>query len=1047
MRIKELKKNNAKRVISILLAALIVFTMIFPEGGIEVQALPGFSESVPGDYLTSKINKYLILKQKAEELSNNINALMGVADISTLTVPNALNDLNECKERMNTLVTQLEEAVRSVRDYYTEQSDVFPFSFTSDQVVSTICSLSDKFGDPSGCRRDYEVYVAQLGAALSDAETAINGKDFILAGRALLEYADAIETMGKNVDASGMTGVESDVNEYNEHFSNSSDYESFSEDDITDADSCFKNLCGYYEWLIGYFKVIDYRDYLFDRQSVKTTEENETQSAILTEERAILKKIDDYTFRDFPKVEKIVREGLLPLLSLVPEKYDPASAASGGAINIKLNKYAGLEAEISAVLLNVEALKATEENKENTNSETVGKLEQTIAGLTSLSGEIRSAVRGFTGYYSGETTDLGFSVSEADVPLRMLSYTENDSAYNKGINAYKGAAGTANFTVERGGEALLSGDCTETMQAFFAYADFIEKMSDLTSGVVRGFKNAINAYDADYSVSSEYQSYDDEQTESAADTFSVIGRYYRWLFDRYVLFDYRDYLSDPGVTVSGKEAVIEKIDYYTFAYYDEARAFIREGLIPRFYMLSDAYKYCGRASAVFGTLQTSLLYNGNDQTLLSNAGTAEGGTLLYALGDNSSSVPSESSFSLVIPKGKEPGTYYVWYKVKADPYYSDSVSQYIEVRISKIPVNLSLSQADWVKGDEGDLPQLTGNAGNGAVSYAYKKRSDDDNAYVDVVPTEPGNYIVRATVAETAHYLGGTATAEFTITEPEPTPGPSSGTGTEPTPGTGTEPTPGPSPAPVIDYQPDYYPEEPKPAEKKDGGLTTTTEVKNPNGTISCVSVIKYKDNITATRETVKDEDGKFLEYKYEYAESKKNGTKLVQTYSEKADGSRSEAIITTTKSGTVTSKIKELTSEGTVISKEEKKYASGKSSLKEVITDADGTIKVVTEDTGASGTHSRAEYTMIASDDGKVVKLSLTKAEVTGKSFKVPDEIRINGQRFVVTEFGDGAFKGVGNKKRVTISVKAETEEEFEKICDMIRAAGAGKKVRFAIN
>lgn len=44
----------------------------------------------------------------------------------------------------------------------------------------------------------------------------------------------------------------------------------------------------------------------------------------------------------------------------------------------------------------------------------------------------------------------------------------------------------------------------------------------------------------------------------------------------------------------------------------------------------------------------------------------------------------------------------------------------------------------------------------------------------------------------------------------------------------------------------------------------------------------------------------------------------------------------------------------------------------------------------------------------------------------------------------GKNAFKGVGDEKRVTISVKAETEEEFEKICDRIRNAGVGKKVKF---
>ncbi len=487
-----------------------------------------------------------------------------------------------------------------------------------------------------------------------------------------------------------------------------------------------------------------------------------------------------------------------------------------------------------------------------------------------------------------------------------------------------------------------------------------------------------------------------------------------------------------------------------------------------------AYEIRKQCPVISVSAGTNLTYTGDEQHLITQ-GSATGGTLKYSLSEN-------GTFSTDIPKGKNVGTYTVYYMVEGNNDYYSSIKYRVSAQINRASPNLSLTQDGWVKGETAKQPVLVGNIGKGNVVYAYKKQNESDDAYKNgEVPTEVGEYVVRATVAETGNSFGGSTTAQFSISAPtteptpdpasgtstEPTPDPASGTSTEPTPdpasGTSTEPTPDPAsgtttdqtseptpastpdplPAPVIDYQSDHYPEEPA-VEKEYEGITTTTIVYNPDGTISYISVTKYKDNSILTRETVRDKEGNFIEYKYTYEETKKNGTKLVQTYSEKADGSRSEAIVTTTKSGTVTSKTKEIMPEGTVISKEEKKYASGKSSLKEVITDADGTIKVVTEDTGASGTHSRAEYTAIASDDGKAVKLSLTKAEVTGKSFKVPDEIRINGQRFVVTEFGDGAFKGVGNKKRVTISVKAETEEEFEKICDMIRAAGAGKKVEF---
>ena len=374
------------------------------------------------------------------------------------------------------------------------------------------------------------------------------------------------------------------------------------------------------------------------------------------------------------------------------------------------------------------------------------------------------------------------------------------------------------------------------------------------------------------------------------------------------------------------------------------------------------------------------------------------------------------------------------------------------------------------------------NSGNGTVTYAYKKQSEDDNAYVDnAVPTELGDYVVRATVAETGNYFGGTATAEFSVTEPAV-----------------STPT----------YQPVYYHEEPKPVEKKGDGRTTATEVKNSDGTISEISVTKLADG-SITRETVRDKDGKFVEYKYEYTRTKKNGTTVVQTFNEKADGAKKETSVTTTKSGTVSTKVKEVTNDGTLISTEGKSYADGRTSLKEATTGKDGVTKVVIEKTDAAGVGVRAEYTSVSKeaaetdisgtvgDDrkdsvvSKGTKISLTSVEATGTTFKLPDEIWVNGQYFVVTKIGKGAlknnkmitkltigenvtrigssafrnmsnlksitvnaanlksigknaFKGVGDKKRVTICIKAESQDKFEKICDMIKAAGAGKKIRF---
>ncbi len=455
----------------------------------------------------------------------------------------------------------------------------------------------------------------------------------------------------------------------------------------------------------------------------------------------------------------------------------------------------------------------------------------------------------------------------------------------------------------------------------------------------------------------------------------------------------------------------------------------------------------------------NLVYTGNPQRLVV-PGTASSGTIKYSLTEN-------GTYSEEIPTGTDAGDYTVYYKVIGRDGVTTLVGSSVSVSIAKKSLELTLSQEGWEKGNTAPDPVLSGKEGDGEVTYAYKKQSEGDSAYVNSVPTEPGDYVVKATVAETANYAGGTATAEFSITEPAVT-------------------------APV--YQPVYYPEEPKPVEKKDDGRTTTTEVKNSDGTISEISVTKLADG-SITRETVRDKDGKFVEYKYEYTWTKKNGTTVVQTLNEKADGSKKETSGTTTKSGTVITRVKELTADGTLISTEGKSYADGRTSLKEATTGTDGVTKVVTEKTDAAGNGVKAEYTSVI-DDAEAksdTKISLTAVEVIGTTFKLPAEIWVNEQYFVVTEIGKGAlknnkavtkltigenvtgigssafrnmtnlksitinasslesigknaFKGVGDKKRVTITNKGVTEAEFEKICKMIRKAGIGKKSEYRI-
>ena len=77
--------------------------------------------------------------------------------------------------------------------------------------------------------------------------------------------------------------------------------------------------------------------------------------------------------------------------------------------------------------------------------------------------------------------------------------------------------------------------------------------------------------------------------------------------------------------------------------------------------------------------ENTLVYNGKDQDLVI-AGSAEGGTMLYALGTDDITAPIDRWIETV-PTGKDPGTYYVWYKVEGDANHNDVDPVCIKVTI------------------------------------------------------------------------------------------------------------------------------------------------------------------------------------------------------------------------------------------------------------------------------------------------------------------------------------------------------------------------------
>ena len=96
----------------------------------------------------------------------------------------------------------------------------------------------------------------------------------------------------------------------------------------------------------------------------------------------------------------------------------------------------------------------------------------------------------------------------------------------------------------------------------------------------------------------------------------------------------------------------------------------------------------------------------------------------------------------------------------------DGYGAYVEATFTACSaITPTVSITGWTYGSVANEPTVTGNTGNGTVTYNYKVKGTADDTYSATVPTAAGDYTVRATIAAAGHYLGNTATTDFTISK------------------------------------------------------------------------------------------------------------------------------------------------------------------------------------------------------------------------------------------------------------------------------------------
>lgn len=105
------------------------------------------------------------------------------------------------------------------------------------------------------------------------------------------------------------------------------------------------------------------------------------------------------------------------------------------------------------------------------------------------------------------------------------------------------------------------------------------------------------------------------------------------------------------------------------------------------------------------TAKTGLKYDSTAQALV-NAGSVQGGTMNYALGDNATTAPT-SEYSTTIPTGTNEGAYYVWYKVIGNSNYNDTTAQCIQVTIELESYAISYSGLENSTGTDSNPTSYT----------------------------------------------------------------------------------------------------------------------------------------------------------------------------------------------------------------------------------------------------------------------------------------------------------------------------------------------------
>ena len=142
---------------------------------------------------------------------------------------------------------------------------------------------------------------------------------------------------------------------------------------------------------------------------------------------------------------------------------------------------------------------------------------------------------------------------------------------------------------------------------------------------------------------------------------------------------------------------------------------------------------------------------------------ADDGTLTYSSSETSVATVDESTGEVtIVGVGEATITASI---TAGDTYAAASNTYTLTVTAASISPTVSLTS--WTYGTPNN-PSVSGNTGNGTVTYYYKVKDAADDTYSETKPTTVGNYTVKASIAATTNYQAAETTpVDFSIGQKE----------------------------------------------------------------------------------------------------------------------------------------------------------------------------------------------------------------------------------------------------------------------------------------